>query len=159
MAQGETVPTYGGTVFISYAREDGDVARDLKKLLEEAGVSVWFDRNALRSGELWTEEIKKAIQDSKVFIPIISRHSARTEPRFAHKEWDLASGMGAKRICPLRTDLTAIPEQFAAAHSRDMTEMAADLRRPDIDSSWATSFRCLLPLGCLIRIRRWRTAS
>jgi hypothetical protein len=106
--------------FISYAREDEDVAKDLTELLERAGASVWLDQDRLRSGEIWNDDVVIAIQDSRVFIPVISRHSARANPRYCHKEWDLASGMPGKRICPLCTDATPLPAAFADRHARPL---------------------------------------
>lgn len=113
----------GSDVFISYAREDEDVAKDLRALLEQVGASVWFDRAQLRSGEVWNDVIISAIETSRVFIPVISRHSARALPRYCHKEWDLVRGMASKRICPISTDATVLPTAFAELHVRQLHEM------------------------------------
>ena len=111
------------SVFISYAREDEADARDLTDLLQKSGISVWFDRTGLRSGEIWSQEIEDAIQGCRVFLPLISRRSERaTKERFVHKEWDLARNMSRKRICPLLMDFTPIPAEFAQAHARTVQE-------------------------------------
>ena len=110
-------------VFISYAREDEPDARDLAELFQKAGIAVWFDRTDLRSGEIWNQEIEKAIQASRVFIPLISRRSDRTvRERFVHREWDLARNLTGKLVCPLRMDFTPIPQEFAQAHTRTAEE-------------------------------------
>jgi len=110
-------------VFISYAREDEADARELSDLFQQSGISVWFDRTDLRSGEIWNPEIENAIQASRVFIPLISRRSDRTiKERFVHREWDLARNMSGKRICPLLMDFTPVPAEFAQAHARTVRE-------------------------------------
>lgn len=92
-------------VFISYAREDDDVAEKLAGLLENGGASVWLDRQKLRAGEDWNESIKKAIQDCVVFVPVVSRHSLRTETRVCRREWALAGCMPGKRSVRLRATM------------------------------------------------------
>lgn len=110
-------------VFISYARQDEPDARDLAELFQKAGIPVWFDRTDLRSGETWNQEIEKAIQASRVFIPLISRRSDRTvRERFVHREWDLARNMTGKLVCPLRMDFTPTPREFAQFHTRTVEE-------------------------------------
>jgi len=110
-------------VFISYPREDEADARDLANLFQQSGISVWLDRTGLQSGEIWNKEIENAIQDSRVFVPLISRRSERTtRGRFVHKEWDLACSTPGKRICPLLMDFTPVPPEFAHAHARTAQE-------------------------------------
>jgi hypothetical protein len=111
------------SVFISYAREDVDLAVKLSGLLEKSGVRVWFDHDHLRSGEVWNDKILEAIQGCAVFIPVISRHSTRTELRFCRQEWELATNMAVKRICPLLTDFTPLPQAFGASHARPLGEL------------------------------------
>ena len=111
------------SVFISYAREDEDIAVKLSALFEKSGVRVWFDRNQLRSGEKWGKEIQDAVQSCLVFVPVISRHSTRAESRFCQQEWEMAAGMEIKQICPLLTDFTVIPKEFEASHARKLAEV------------------------------------
>jgi hypothetical protein len=121
------------SVFISYAREDVADARLLADLLQQAGISVWFDRTDLRSGEIWNDEIANAIHTSRVFIPLISRSSERaTKERFVHREWNLARNMSGKRICPLRMDFTPVPQEFAQFQTRTIEEkedLVRDVKR------------------------------
>jgi len=120
-------------VFISYAREDEPDARELADLFQKVGIAVWFDRSDLRSGEIWNQEIEKAIEASRVFIPLVSRRSDRTvKERFVHREWDLARNMTGKLVCPLRMDFTAIPREFAQTHTRTVQErddLVRDVKR------------------------------
>ncbi|MGH9194413.1 MAG: toll/interleukin-1 receptor domain-containing protein, partial [Acidimicrobiia bacterium] len=52
-------------VFLSYAREDEDTAMRLYEKLSDAGVVVWLDRVALIPGQVWKQEVARAIQRSK----------------------------------------------------------------------------------------------
>jgi len=116
-------PDESAPVFLSYAREDVADARDLAEIFHQAGIPVWFDWNSLQAGEVWNQEIVTGIQSSRVFIPLISRNSDRTRrERFVHKEWDLASNMSGKRICPVLLDYTAIPVEFKEFHTRKVGE-------------------------------------
>src|SRR6218665_3276431 len=45
--------TAARAVFLSYAREDAEMARRLADTLRAFGVEVWFDQNELRGGDVW----------------------------------------------------------------------------------------------------------
>jgi hypothetical protein len=55
-------------VFLSHNSEDKRPARELKKQLEEAGISVWFDREQLRPGQKWQPLLLEGLQSSGSFI-------------------------------------------------------------------------------------------
>lgn len=60
-------------VFISYSRKDGQIAHELYEKLNKKGLDVWYDRiNLVGKGDLFMAKIKNAIQNCKVFIPIIT---------------------------------------------------------------------------------------
>jgi len=63
-------------VFLSYARPDEDAARRLYAALTGAGMSVWFDREALGPGAVWKVEIRKAIKRSRYFLALLSSRSS-----------------------------------------------------------------------------------
>lgn len=83
-------PNMAGTVFISYASEDRDVAQRLRDLLETNGLTVWFDKDRLRGGDRWAEVLKGSVGNCSVFVPIISRHCLTPENRYFRLEWDWA---------------------------------------------------------------------
>lgn len=72
-------------VFISYAREDSEIAQRLFHDLRRIGVSAWFDTQNLRPGEDWQRAIRKAIEESTYFLALISQHSTRKRG-FVQKE-------------------------------------------------------------------------
>ena len=61
------------TVFISYAREDVEKAQCLYEQLTEAGIEVWFDKEALFPGQEWKTTIQKAIERCDFFIALLSK--------------------------------------------------------------------------------------
>jgi len=86
-------PTGGmpdGAVFISYAREDFDVARNLWTSLEAAGISAWFDREQLMGGDDFEAKIRDNIQRCALFLPLLSRNADRRLEGFFRREWNYA---------------------------------------------------------------------
>jgi hypothetical protein len=62
-------------VFISYAREDLEVAKRLYNYLKAVGLEPWLDRESLLPGQKWKGAIKDAIQNCRYFIPLLSSNS------------------------------------------------------------------------------------
>ena len=62
-------------VFISYAKEDIEMAKKLRNHLHDAGVSTWLDVFDLRPGERWRNVIRKEIKKCSYFIALISNKS------------------------------------------------------------------------------------
>jgi hypothetical protein len=63
-------------VFLSYAREDLDRARQVDERLAARGFSVWRDENQLRAGQSWPKALGDAIAGSDVLLQLCSRHAA-----------------------------------------------------------------------------------
>lgn len=85
-------PREGKQVFLSYSRRDSSATNALYKYLTEHGLTVWFDKNDISGGSKFKEEIKDAIANSKVFVPILSENINK-EAMNAHEyrnEWDIA---------------------------------------------------------------------
>ncbi len=85
-------PMKNGAVFLSYASEDRSTVMSIKQAFEKAGIEVWFDRNpdALHAGDKFEAKIKTNIEQCSLFVPIISRNTLTTEPRFFRLEWNHA---------------------------------------------------------------------
>lgn len=87
--------TLGG-IFISYAAEDFIIAWNIFTRLREAGYNVWLDNRKLRVSDEYDTRIENAIQQCKIFIPILSSTVAldlsNDKERYYRHEWDLASG-------------------------------------------------------------------
>ena len=58
-------------VFISYARKDGEAfAADLVRRIEQAEIPVWRDRDGLRGGQGWWNQIDDVL-DLVEFIVVV----------------------------------------------------------------------------------------
>lgn len=81
------------TIFISYAREDEDLAEDLYHALEKSGHTAILDKKALAKGEEYNVEIRRLIDSADFFLFLISPEAvsqgayARTELGFAEEKW------------------------------------------------------------------------
>lgn len=93
-------------VFISYSSSDAALARKIASGLRENGLSVWIDNANDPGGDQLFEEIKKAINDSKVFIPIVSNDSVST--KWLREELVISAGSG-KQILPIGFGVTDFP--------------------------------------------------
>jgi hypothetical protein len=106
-------------VFLSFAREDTDVARRIADALRSHGVEVWFDQNELQGGDAWDQKIRRQIADCTLFIPIISRNTQKRGKGYFRLEWKLAveqthlMAEGMAYLAPVAVDET--PESGAVA--------------------------------------------
>src|ERR1043166_3804863 len=107
-------------IFISYAREDSQLAHDLADYLKANGFQVWWDREILSSDDFY-EAILNALTFAKAAVVIWTGHSVqshfvRDEARFAlvHK----------KLVAVKSPDLPVIniPFGFQSQHTDDVME-------------------------------------
>lgn len=80
--------------FLSYASADRAIASQVYKLLESAGITVWFDRAQLGEGVDWRREIERACESSRIVIPILT-------PNWRLSEWTRYETYGAALVIPL----------------------------------------------------------
>lgn len=64
-------------VFISYSREDSQVARQLSEMLEAEGQRVFFDF-AIAAGEDFTRTVERALADAEAVVVLLSKNSNRS---------------------------------------------------------------------------------
>jgi HEAT repeat protein len=80
-------------IFLSYASEQSELAKDIALALRAENHMVFFDRSSLASSEPYNADIRKAIENSQLFVFLISPHSATagrytlTELDFAERKW------------------------------------------------------------------------
>ena len=77
-------------VFISYAREDGDLARDTCYALEQNNFEPWLDTERLSGGELWNERICDEIDGADFVLVIYSPALCAKTDSYVNKEIALA---------------------------------------------------------------------
>lgn len=117
-------------IFISYAHSDSNIANAIYNVLGSQGYNLWMDVVSLTGGTEWQSAIESAIQNCRVFVPLISPESAKS--RFLRSEWNYAFAM-EKPIIPIRITNAELPLifsdiQYIQVHeSLDVT--LSDLRR------------------------------
>ncbi len=77
-------------VFISYASEDGDLARTTCQTLQNANFEPWLDTERLRGGDRWNERICDEIEDADFVLVIYSPALCRKTDSYVNKEIALA---------------------------------------------------------------------
>jgi|CXWL01.1.fsa_nt_gi hypothetical protein len=75
-------------VFISYSRKDSEIARTFKTVLESTGLDVFLDVDDIRSGQLWEKELKRRIEQAKIFQIFWSPNYSQSEN--CKQEWEYA---------------------------------------------------------------------
>jgi len=94
-------------VFISYANEDRPMAERLATGLEQAGLSVWWDRH-IQVGSEWDKTIEDALAAAKCVVVLWTGHAknsrwVRAEAREALKQ---------EKVVPVMVEEQAIPLAF-----------------------------------------------
>ncbi|MBV9289487.1 MAG: toll/interleukin-1 receptor domain-containing protein [Hyphomicrobiales bacterium] len=57
-------------VFLSYAQSDSEFASELADQLAKLGVQPWLDKNELKPGDSWAEQIKAALGSSDAVVVV-----------------------------------------------------------------------------------------
>ena len=102
-------------VFISYKREERDVAKALAEALARRGYKVWWDIELL-PGDRFVDAIMAVIERAKALIVLWSRQAVasdfvRAEAREAYEE---------KKLIPVRLERCRIPLPFGELQTLDL---------------------------------------
>jgi adenylate cyclase len=104
-------------VFLSYARQDAEVARRFADAFQASGFSVWWD-DALRSGETFDESIERALRDAKAVVVLWSPSSVVS--RWVRAEATLADRN--RMLLPVMIESCQRPIIFELTHTADFTQ-------------------------------------
>jgi len=85
-------------VFLSHARKDDALARDLRNELERAGFSVWTAENQIFPGDNWARKIAKALEQSHLMVFLLTPDAFQSEPLRQNLEFALGSKNYAERV-------------------------------------------------------------
>ncbi len=88
-------------IFISYGRKDAEeLANKIANDLTGFGHEVWLDKEQIKTGVSWEEQIEEAILSSEIFISLLSPHAVRRPDGVCLDEISMAR-YNNRRIIPL----------------------------------------------------------
>lgn len=119
MEQG--VQLSGTDIFISYSREDREIARSFATGLANEGFQVWWDA-ALHSGETFDEVIEEQLRAAKAVVVLWSPRSVKS--RWVRAEATLADRRN--KLVPAIIEPCDRPIIFELAHTIDLSHWTGD---------------------------------
>jgi hypothetical protein len=108
-------------VFLSYAREDHERARDVATALEQSGWSVWWDRKII-TGETFDQTIERELESAKSVVVLWSNTSVASE-------WvknEAAAAAERQVLVPALIDDVKIPLEFRRRQTANLIEWDGD---------------------------------
>jgi formylglycine-generating enzyme required for sulfatase activity len=114
-------------IFLCHASEDKAAVLDIYDQLKALGYKPWLDKKDLLPGQLWEEEIPKAIRASDFILIFLSENSipkrgyVQTEFKLTLDAWTRVP-QGMIHTIPVRIDDSEIPDQFRKFHWRNLFE-------------------------------------
>jgi hypothetical protein len=103
-------------IFISYAKEDREVAAQLAALLESAGWHVWWDRR-IPAGRTWRSVLEEALREMRCMIVLWSQESVNSP--WVAEEAEEARKLG-KMLVPVLIQQVDPPMGFRAIQAADL---------------------------------------
>ena len=104
-------------IFLCHANEDKPQVREVYQRLKAEGYEPWLDEMDLLPGQLWNQEVRRALRDSDFILIFFSQNSVikrgyvQREVKFALDAWqEMPEGM--IYTIPVRLDDCEMPETF-----------------------------------------------
>jgi hypothetical protein len=110
-------------VFLSYCSADEAWVIRLKKALERDGLRVWRDKDCIRPGDLFIEEIANGVRNSRCIAIVVTRRSV--ESNWVREEYNRALSLAinaGKRLIGLRLDESELPDFLQIRHAVDFRD-------------------------------------
>jgi len=133
------------SVFISYARDDEVVVRQLYQSLTDAGFRAWLDKENLLGGEHWTTVIEEQIENSD-FVLVCLSHQSVAKKGYVQKEMRKTLEVvelqpeGKVYLIPVRLDACEIPRSMSRFNCIDLFEQTGFARlEQSIRQAWRRS--------------------
>jgi hypothetical protein len=104
-------------IFLSYAKEDRDVARRLSRRLIEAGWTVWWDRR-IPAGRTWRRMLESALREMRCMVVLWSSHSIESD--WVKEEAEEARLR--KKLVPVLIEVVIPPVGFRTIQAADLTD-------------------------------------
>jgi formylglycine-generating enzyme required for sulfatase activity len=108
-------------VFVSYKREDIEIARRVVNAMQESGISVWWDDN-ITPRQSWDTEIEKAISAAATVAVLWS-------PRSVTSDWvrtEAHYGKERGKLVPAVIEPCTIPIAFSLTQTVDLSAWKGD---------------------------------
>lgn len=105
-------------VFISYAREDYQYAKDIYEFLEANNFKPWMDKKKLIVGQRWENQIMSELKTADFIIILLSKTSV-AKRGFVQREFKYALKYAEEKlnsdifILPIKLDDCEVPEELA----------------------------------------------
>src|SRR5882672_9927210 len=102
-------------VFISYASEDRERARNVASALQACGWSVWWDRNII-TGQAFDQVIEHELETAKTIVVLWSMDSISSE--WVKNEAAMVAERGV--LVPALIDNVKLPLEFRRRQTADL---------------------------------------
>lgn len=112
-------------VFVSYNREDLEIAERIVRGLVEEGVAPWLDQD-LRAGENYDEVTEERLRNAKAVVVLWSRRSVKS--RWVRAEATIASRKSA--MVPAMIEECDRPLMFELIQTADLSKWDGDRKDP-----------------------------
>jgi hypothetical protein len=103
-------------VFISYAREDADLATRVCHALKSSNFEPWLDTDSLAGGDFWDQRIREQLEDTDYVLVLYTSALSRKRDSYVNKEialaLDRALEVRGNFLIPLRTEQLAAEERI-----------------------------------------------
>ncbi len=128
-----------GYIFISYKREDAEVAEKVYLFLKNENYSVWWDRQ-IQCGQQWSKVLDDAVKGANCILVLWS--SLSTDSKWVLHEASIA--LTRENYAPARISLCSIPPPYDQLQATDIFDWNGNKNDPGIQRLMA---RCgeLLP--------------
>ena len=115
-------------IFLAHASEDKPAVLALHERLKQAGYKPWLDKKDLIGGQIWRDEIPKAIKASQIFLACLSAKSANKQG-YIQRELRIALDTlgempsGTIFFIPMRLEECEIPDLRLAEVSLNLRDI------------------------------------
>lgn len=115
-------------VFVSYKSEDAPRVLPLVRALEREGFDVWWDRQRLRPGESWAQDIADALGTVGCVVVVWTKRSVALIDKVFLEE--VRAGCKRNVLVPVLLDALAPPAEFAQIQCVDLIRWRGSSRDP-----------------------------
>ena len=116
-------------VFISYSSDDLEQARMLADVLEQRGVSVWWDRK-IPPGRTYDDVIEEALHGAKCVVVLWSAKSVTSD----WVKTEAAEAAQKDALVPARIEEVDLPLEFRRLQAADLIGWQGDTDAPGLQN-------------------------